>query len=328
MLLELGSSSGATSAVLGAVLAAASAVAYDTGYILEKRALAVLEGPPDRLSVLLRRAVRSNLWLAGFVTMVAALGLQVLALTLAPVSVVQPILAGGLVALAAFSSALTGERLETRHKAALGLVLVAVSAVALSARTAGQAVAVSPVSVPAMAAVLTVGSVLGAAAFLVAFVRSRTPGAARQTGQDGLDSGRQGIDMHRLVALAISAGIFYGLGALAEKAVADRLSQAGLVSGGLSSLASAYPWLFVVVTAAGLLAFQAGLAHFPVSLMASLTNIASTACALVGALVVFDEPILAPGGWALLRAAGLVCGAGAVILLWMPPSKRYSTAQK
>lgn len=321
MLLGLGASNGGTNEALGALLAAASAVAYDAGYIIEKKALGALADPAERLGVLLRRALRSKLWLTGFATMIVALGLQVLALTLAPVSVVQPILAGGLVALAAVGSALTGERLEPRHKAALGLVLVAVSAVAVSARSAGHAV--SPLSVKAMIFVLLAGSLLGGAAALVALTRSRTSDS-----RYGSPSDRRAMDRHRLVALALSAGIFYGLGALAEKAVAERLSHSGLVSGALSSLTGAYPWLFVVVTAAGLVAFQAGLADFPVSLMASLTNIASTACALFGARVVFDEPILAPGGWAILRAAGLVCGAGAVFLLWMPSSQGYAPARE
>jgi len=317
VLLELGASNGGTSEALGALLAAASAVAYDAGYIMEKKALGALADPAERLVVLLRRAARSKLWLTGFVTMIVALGLQVLALTLAPVSVVQPILAGGLVALAAVSSVLTGERLEPRHKAALVLVLVAVSAVAVSARSASDTV--SAVSVRAMVVVLVAGSLLAGAASLVASSRS-----SNRDSPFGTQSGRPAMDRHRLVALALSAGIFYGLGALAEKAVAERLSQSGLVSGALSSLAGVYPWIFVAVTAAGLVAFQAGLADFPVSLIASLTNIASTACALFGARIVFDEPILAPGGWAMLRAAGLVCGAGAVLLLWMPSSQRYT----
>ncbi len=325
MLLELGSANGGTSEALGAVLASASAVAYDAGYIIEKKALGALADPADRIGVLLRRAVRSNLWLSGFVVMIAALGLQVLALTLAPVSVVQPILAGGLVALAAVSSIFTGERLEPRHKAALGLVLVAVSAVAVSARSASQAV--PPVSVRAMVVVLAVGSLLAGAASIVALARSRGRSVPDGTGRASPPPGRSGMDRHRLVALALSAGIFYGLGALAEKAVADRLSQSGLLAGGLSSLTSAYPWLFVAVTAAGLVAFQAGLADFPVSLIASLTNIASTACALLGASVVFGEPVLAPGGWAILRAGGLACGAGAVIVLWMPASRHYTPAR-
>ncbi|MGC8513410.1 MAG: hypothetical protein ACP5P1_10305 [Acidimicrobiales bacterium] len=325
MLRELAASSAGTSEALGAVLAAASAVAYDAGYIIEKKALGALVDPADRIGVLLRRAVRSNLWLTGFVIMIAALALQVLALTLAPVSVVQPILAGGLVALAAVSSMFTGERLEPRHKAALGLVLLAVLAVALSAKRSSQAV--SPVSVRAMVVVLAAGSLLAGAAAVIALARSRSRSAPGGTGRGSAPPGRPDMDRHRLVALALSAGIFYGLGALAEKAVAERLSHSGLVSGGLSSLTSAYPWLFVAVTAAGLVAFQVGLADFPVSLIASLTNIASTACALLGARIVFGETVLAPGGWAVLRAAGLVCGAGAVILLWMPASRHYSPAR-
>ena len=298
---------------LGAALAAVSAFAYDVGYIVEKKALAGSVIAGARISVVLAGAIRSKLWLAGFATMLGALALQLVALTLAPVSVVQPILAGGLVALAAASSALIGEHLDGRHKAALAMVLVAVAAVAFSAR--GSRGGVAHVSAAAMVAVMLVGVLVAVGSVL------RSGGRYRAVSASGSRPGRDGAaaERHRLVSLAVAAGVLYGLGALAEKAVASRLSESGVVAGAFSSLGTPYPWLFLVATAGGLVAFQAGLAEYPVSLMASLTNAASTVCALVGARIVFGDAILARGGWALLRAGGLAIGVVAVGLLWVRP---------
>ena len=246
---------------------------------------------------LLRTAAASPRWVAGFAAMLAGLGLQVVALTLAPVSVVQPILAGGLIALAAAGSTVLGERLSVRHKTALALVLAAVVLTAVSARGGGQLAAKVPVGrFAVMAAVVAV-----AAALAVATNRLRRPGM-----RDGATG---------LAAVAVGAGLLYGLGAVAEKAVATRLHGHGLVRGAVSSLGTGYPWLFLVVTLCGMLLFQTGLQAHPASLMASLTNVVSTACALAGASVVFGEALLPPGWWSAPRLAGLAAVIAAVAVL-------------
>lgn len=247
---------------------------------------------------LLRTAGASRRWLTGFTVMLFALGLQVVALTLAPVSVVQPILAGGLIALAAAGSRLLGEQLSGRHKAALALVLSAVILIAASARGGGGL----SERVPA-GRFLLVAAVVAAAAVL-------TAGSGRRQRSGGL------------AAVAVAAGLFYGLGAVAEKAVATRLVGQGMVSGTWSALGSAYPWLFLAVTLAGMVLFQTGLQAHPASLMASLTNVVSTACALAGASVIFGEALLPPGWWSLPRVAGFaaVIAAVAVLATDAPPA--------
>lgn len=286
--------------LLGALVAAVSALLYVVGYVLEKQALDDL--PPLRLSLpgLWRTAKASRRWVAGFSAMIVGLALQVAALTLAPVSVVQPILAGGLIALAAAGPALLGERLSGRHRAALVLVVSAVAAVAVSARGGGNLARDVPgtrfllmAAAAGGAGVLTAGLALG---------RGRRAGA-----------GRAGLP--GLVGTALAAGLLYGVGAVAEKAVSTELIRHGMVAGALSSLGTAYPWVFLAATLAGMGAFQVGLQAHPASLMASLTNVTSTMCALVGAATVFGEDLLPAGWWSALRVAGLVSVAAAVVLL-------------
>lgn len=285
--------------LLGAAVAAGSALLYDAGYVLEKQALATL--PPIRLhpADLLRTAARSPRWLAGFVAMLAGLVLQVVALTLAPVAVVQPILAGGLIALAAVGPQVLGERLTGRQKAALVLVLAAVVEVGLSARGADRMAH----TVPALRfSALT--AVIGGLAGLAVLTATRSAPARRA-----------GPALAGLVAIAAGAGLLYGMGAVAEKAVATRLVDRGVVAGAVSSLGTAFPWLFLVVTLCGMLVFQVGLQAHPASLMASLTNVVSTACALAGAAVVFGEPLLPAGWWAAPRLVGFAAVAAAVAIL-------------
>src|SRR5581483_10581898 len=114
--------------------------------------------------------------------------------------------------------------------------------------------------------------------------------------------------------LALGAGLFYGLGAIAEKAVATRLVNDGIFSGALASLATPYPWLFLVATLAGMVVFQVGLQRNPASLMASLTNVTSTVCALVGASVVFGEAVMPSSWWSVARAGAFGCVVIAVVL--------------
>ena len=290
VLLAVAGAPGAAREVTGAVVAGVSALLYDAGYVLEKQALTAL--PPVRLTPasLLRTAASSRRWTAGFAAMLAGLGLQVVALTLAPVSVVQPILAGGLVGLAAAGSSLLGERLTARHRWALALVLAAVAAVAVSARGSTALAHAVP---PSRFAVLALLVALAAA---VAVHRAR--------------SGRQA-----LVAAAAAAGLLYGLGAVAEKAVATDVVDRGVVSGALTALTGPYPWLFLAATLAGMVVFQSGLQAHPASLMASLTNVTSTVCALAGAAFVFGEALVPPGWWSAPRLAGGAAVRAAVVLL-------------
>lgn len=274
--------------MVGAALAVAAAVLYDAGYVLEKRALDELDADPAGAVVLLRLAARSSVWVAGFASMLAGLALQVLALSLAPVWVVQPILAGGLVGLAAAGPRLLGERLDSRHRWALILVLAAVGA---SAGSAGGSARVSDHVSDSRLVMLVVGAVLLAAA-----LHRREP--------------------RRVAAAAAAAGVLYGAGAVAEKAVATRLATRGLLDGAVASLGTPYPWLFALATLLGLLAFQVGLRSHPATLMVSLTNVVSSIWVLAGAALVFGEDVLPATWWrAAFRLGALAAAVSAVVIL-------------
>jgi multidrug transporter EmrE-like cation transporter len=277
------------------VVAVFSAALYNLGYVLEKQALGELPSVRFHPISLLRTVASSPRWLLGFSAMLGGLIFQLVALTMAPVSVVQPVLAGGLIALVVIGSSVLEERLGWRQRAALVLVLGAVVAIAVSARGGGSVAQRVPGQ--AFARLALPVTVLGLLASWIGVTRRLRSGQLE------------------LVWVAIGAGLMYGLGAVAEKAVATNMVASGLVERSLKSLATAYPWLFVAATVVGMLAFQIGLQRHPASLMATFSNITASACALVGASVVFGE-LLLPRGWSsLARLVGFAAVAAAVGIL-------------
>jgi drug/metabolite transporter (DMT)-like permease len=102
--------------ILGLILALASAVATNLAFLFKHRG-AVL-APPILVRHPLHSAVglfRSRWFLGGWIVAIAAWGLHVGALSLAPLSIVQAVLSGGLVFLAVFAERFFGFHLGRRQ---------------------------------------------------------------------------------------------------------------------------------------------------------------------------------------------------------------------
>ncbi len=129
--------SGAGFAVVVALFAT---TAYHLGLILEKRALARLPAIDARHAVrLLSTLLTAPAWLAGFALMLCGFGLQVVALSRAPVSVVQPVLGSGVVILLVLSRVVLRERLGRLELACVLAMAAAIVLIALSAVGAERA---------------------------------------------------------------------------------------------------------------------------------------------------------------------------------------------
>jgi drug/metabolite transporter (DMT)-like permease len=300
------SAASASQVGLGVAVALASAVAYNVGYLLEKRALSALPPLEVRPVALVRTVIRSRRWVAGFMAMLAGLALQVIALTLAPVMVVQVVLAAGLLALVVLARVTLGEQMGSREWAALGLVLVAVIAIAVSAGAGARLIHTVPPDRFAAVVALVTGVAAGAGWLAL---RDRWGGGRREA-----------------AGLALAAGLLYGIGALSEKAVATSLVGHGIVAGGLLALGTAYPWVFVVATFGGMIIFQVGLQRQPASVLVPLANVVSTGCALIGASVVFSELLIPAGWWSLPRWLGFAAVLAAVAVLVVEPEDRRAPA--
>src|SRR5215471_2239466 len=116
------------------LVALVATTAYHLGLILEKRALERLPAIDARHALrLLRILLTAPAWLAGFGLMLCGFVLQVVALTHAPVSVVQPILGSGVVILLVLSRIVLRERLGRLELTCVLAMAAAIVALALSA---------------------------------------------------------------------------------------------------------------------------------------------------------------------------------------------------
>jgi drug/metabolite transporter (DMT)-like permease len=120
----------------GLILALASAVATNLAFLFKHRG-AVL-APPVRVRHPLHSAaglLRSRWFLVGWIVAIFAWGLHVGALSLAPLSIVQAVLSGGLVFLAVFAERFFGFRLGRRQW--VGLTITAAGLVVIGLTSGG-----------------------------------------------------------------------------------------------------------------------------------------------------------------------------------------------
>ena len=210
----------------GILLALVATTAYNVGLILEKRAL----GQMPALDI--RRVLRvivslmtSRAWLAGFALMLTGLACQTIALTFEPVSVVQPVLASGVVLVLVLSRLVLRERLHGGETWCVAAIAVSVVLLAMSATGAKDSHHASPGWV---AAVMIPSAVVGLV-FAAGSLRARTAG----------HRGRPGS------GLGVGTGLLYGVAALAIKALSGILvrhqTAADIVIGVVSS-----PYLYVL----------------------------------------------------------------------------------
>jgi drug/metabolite transporter (DMT)-like permease len=137
----------------GLACGVAAAVCYELGYVAQAAETRKVEG--DRPGLLLRLASRRS-WLRGTALVACGLLLQLLALHLAPLSVVQPALVLGLGLLVVLAERRLGERLAPRGRLAVAAAALGVLLIALGGETNGILAAAHPVTVLGAFAVLAV----------------------------------------------------------------------------------------------------------------------------------------------------------------------------
>jgi drug/metabolite transporter (DMT)-like permease len=288
------------------VVALIATAAYHLGLILEKRALARLPAIDARHALrLLRVLLTAPAWLAGFGLMLCGFGLQVIALTHAPVSVVQPVLGSGVVILLVLSRIVLRETLKRLELACVLAMAAAIVVIALSAAGAAGHVGheasgglLAAVALPAWA--VAVG--LGASA-----LRPRPSGRHRMPSIG--------------VSYAVASGLFYGVATLAIKAMAGSVGQHGGVDTSLllAIAASPYPYVTVACSALGMLIFQTGLQRCRVSIVGPVSNITGSVFFIVAGTWLFGERLPADPVRLALRLAGIVLAGTVVVVLSRRP---------
>jgi drug/metabolite transporter (DMT)-like permease len=241
------------------------ALATNVAFLFKHRG-AVL-APPVRVRHPLRSAAdlfRSKWFAVGWAVAVGAWGLHVAALALAPLSIVQAVLSGGLVFLAVLAERYFGFHLGRRQW--IGLLITAAGLVVIGLTSGSQAADPPGYALAALIAVEC--TVLFLATGLAAF-------------SSRLGVGPAGEGM----LLGVAAGALFGVSDIALKYLTDAVGD------GVLELVS--PWL-VAALAASVVAFYAsaaGLQLGPGVQVIALTSVAANLTAIIGGILVFRDPV-------------------------------------
>lgn len=249
--------------------------------------------PDVRFSRPLRSAAAlfgSKWWTIGFLVAFVAWGLHVAALAMAPLSLVQAVIAGGIALLAIPARHMFGISLGWREL--LGLALSA-GGLAFLALTAADAPTGATEYSPATMAFFQGGAI----AIGMALLFSASHGDGRR---------------HGGLMLAASAGLLVGVSDVAIKALAE------VVPGSPAAIVS--PWTLVAAIAA-IAAFY-GLARSlqlgdPVEVIV-VSSVAANCAAIVGGVLVFGDPVGSDALAIIARSAAFAAVIGAAALIPTP----------
>ena len=280
----------------GILLALVATTAYNVGLIQEKRALGQMAALDIRRVLrVIASLMTSKAWLIGFALMLTGLACQTIALTFEPVSVVQPVLASGVVLVLVLSRLMLRERLRGGETWCVAAIAVAVVLLALSATGAEDSHHASP---GWMAAVMVPSAIAGLA-FAVGALRKR----------------RRGTTLAGVWA-GVGTGLLYGVAALAIKALSGILvghqTLAGIAIGVLSS-----PYLYVLggSLAVAMLLFQAALQAGRASIVVPVSNVTGSVYFIIAGTWLFHEHLPASPGKLVLRLAGIALAVLVLVVL-------------
>jgi hypothetical protein len=270
----------------GLALAVGSALGTSVAFLFKQRG--ALLAPAVRARHPLQSAVglfRSRWFSLGWAVAVVAWGLHVGALALAPLSIVQAVLSGGLVFLA---ERYFGFRLGPRQWA--GLIITAAGLAVLGVTGGSHTSALRHYSLAALIAVECGVFALGALLIRISMRESLGPAA-------------QGL------LLGVASGVLFGVSDIALKYLT------GALHGGVHAIIS--EWTLAAL-AASVLAFYAsarGLQLAPGVAVIAFTSVAANLAAILGGILVFRDPIGigAPAIVGRVIAFGLVVGGAALM---------------
>jgi len=251
--------------LLGILLALACALATNIGFLYKHRGACA--APAVDMRHPLRTAgslFRSRLFAIGMAIASFAWIFHVAALSFAPLSLVQAVLAAGMVLLAVMAERIFGLRIGRRQWVGLGLTAVGLILLGLTLPVAHGAD--SRFSVPGM--ISFEAALIGAGTLLIMGPRI---GAPRE---------------HHGFMLGAAAGILFGVSDIAIKAISGLVGSAGFA--GLLT-----PWLLVclVASVAAFYASAKGLQDGDAVPVIAVTGTAANISGIVGGILVFGDPL-------------------------------------
>jgi drug/metabolite transporter (DMT)-like permease len=273
-------------------LALLCALATNVGFLLKHR------GAVAAPAVELRHPWRSAVGLFGSrwfsLGMLVALGawlLHVGALALAPLSLVQAVISGGLVFLTLIAERWFGCQVGPRQWAGVGLTALGL---ALLAVTLPAAIDQHGYSLAAMIAFEA--TLLGVGAVLV------------------FSPSLGGHHVHGGALLGLAAGILFGVSDVAIKALTEGVAATGIVAGLVS------PWLLTCVLASVLAFFASarGLQQGDAVPVITMTSAAANVTCISGGIVVFGDPLPGDALGVVVQCLAFLLVIGAAALMPAP----------
>jgi drug/metabolite transporter (DMT)-like permease len=282
---------------LGLLLALACALATNLAFLWKHK------GATEAPDVDIRRPLRSatglfssKWWTIGFSVALGAWVLHVAALALAPISLVQAVISGGLVFLAVLADRWFGFHLGKREWMGVALTAIGLAFLGLTVQTGAEG-SHSSYSISGMIAFE------GAMVFLGALLLITHP--------------MQEHHHHRGLMLGAAAGILFGVSDISIKALT------GVVPGDFLAIVS--PWTLVAVMAS-IAAFYASARGLQVGegvAVIAVTSVSANLSAILGGILVFGDPM---GGDAFeIVARGMAFAMVLVATALMPAPMRAAS---
>lgn len=278
---------------LGVAFALACAFATSLGFLYKHRG--ACEAPEVDIRHPLASAAglfRSKWFSIGFGVAAIAFALHVAALALAPISIVQSVISGGLVFLAVLAERVFGHHLGRRQWIGVLFTTVGLALLALT--------------VPRVAE----GEVSFSVNSMIVF-----EGAAVAVGLALVMGPRLGANVeHHGIMLGMAAGILIGVSDIAIKALTGLLAGAGLLAVATS------PWLFLALAmaVASFFAVGRGLQIGEAVPVITMISVAANVVQIVGGLLIFGDPMPTSVIGIVAQTAGFALICGAAVLMPAP----------
>jgi drug/metabolite transporter (DMT)-like permease len=276
---------------LGILLALACALATNVGFLYKHRGACAAPAVDIRRPLWsARKLFASRLFAIGMAVAAAAWIFHVAAMAVAPLSLVQAVLAGGVVLLAIMAERVFGLKIGRRQW--IGLAMTALGLMLLGVSLPAAHGAHSRFSVPGMiafeAGLIVAGTLL---------IMGPQIGARRE---------------HHGFMLGAAAGILFGVSDVAIKAISGMVASHGVLG-----LVSVWSLVTIGASVAAFYASAKGLQDGDAVPVIAVTGTAANVAGIVGGILVFGDPL---GGNPIALVIQCLAFAMVLVAAWLMPA--------
>jgi drug/metabolite transporter (DMT)-like permease len=279
----------------GIILGCASAASANAGVVIEKIAMRRMPAFEARNTVdMVRRLLRSPVWVLGFSMIAAGLVIQLMALSLASISVVQAVAPAGTVLLLVLSHVFLGDRLRRAEYVGIG-ALVAAFVLLMFSINANSDRATGSARISMLLAITLPTICLSLFCFASA--------------------NRGSVHRARAPLNGLATGLLYGCAALDMKWLSTLVQRLGVGRAVPHILVSPVFYMFLGTSVLAFLMFQFALQRSVTSVLVPVSSLLSTAFFIVVGDALFHEHLPTASLSLALRLASFACLAFGLLSL-------------